>query len=310
MKLIRGLNAFKLNSSVKKIGCVATIGNFDGLHLGHQKIISKLKDKATETKLPLTVISFEPLPAEFFMPEPPLRIYPMRDKIRLLQKLGVDQFLCLKFNASFAAQKPEEFVQDVLLDALNTQYLAVGDDFRFGCQRKGDFQLLRDMGKTTGMTVVDTQTCQLKRKRVSSTRVRQHLEAGEIQQANELLGERYQLSGRIRHGDKRGRTIGFPTLNLKLPDNIAPQRGVYAVKVSGLSNAKLKGVANLGTRPTVEGTENRLEVHLFNFSEEVYGKYICVELFEFIRAEKRFDDFEMLKAQILRDAEQAHSILS
>lgn len=311
MKLIRGLNSFKLNSNGStESACVATIGNFDGLHLGHQKIISKLKDKAKETNLPLTIISFEPLPAEYFMPDPPLRIYPMRDKIRLLQSLGVDDYLCFKFNVKFATQKPEEFVQKVLFDSLNTKYLAVGDDFHFGYQRKGDFQLLSEMGRSAGMRVVDTQTCQLNGDRVSSTRIRKHLQAGEIQQANDLLGHRYQLSGRIRHGDKRGRTIGFPTLNLKMPNNIAPLRGVYAVKVSGLSGVVLKGVANLGTRPTVNGTENRLEVHLFDFTEEVYGKYICVELCEFIRAEKRFDDFEMLKAQILNDAEQARSILS
>ena len=277
MKLIRGLKSYNLNA-IKTNGCVATIGNFDGLHLGHQKIISKLKDKANEMSLPLTIISFEPLPAEYFMPELPARIYPMRDKIRLLQELGANNYLCLKFDASFAGQMPEEFVQSVLFDALNTKYLAIGDDFRFGRQRKGDFQLLEEMGKQTGMQVVDTPTCKLSDERVSSTRIRKHLEAGEIQQANNLLGENYRLSGRIRHGDKRGRTIGFPTLNLKMPDHIAPKRGVYAVKVAGLSEEPLMGVANLGTRPTVNGSENRLEAHLFDFNEDVYGKYICIEL--------------------------------
>jgi len=306
MKLIRGLNSFNLNSS----GCVATIGNFDGLHLGHQRIISTLKNKANEMDIPLTIVSFEPLPAEYFMPESPARIYPMRDKIRLLQTLGVDHYLCLKFDAAFAAQKPEDFVQTTLLDKLNVKYLAVGDDFRFGHQRKGDFQLLQEIGKLAGMTVVDTPTCKLNDKRVSSTRIRKHLEAGEIQQANHLLGSSYQLSGRVRHGDKRGRTIGFPTLNLKIPSHIAPSRGVYAVKVFGLEKYPINGVANLGTRPTVNGTENRLETHLFDFDADVYGRHICVELIEFIRGEKRFDDFEILKAQILDDAKQARSILS
>jgi len=305
MKIIRDLNSSNLN----KNGCVATIGNFDGLHLGHQKIIAELKLKAIEMGLPLTVISFEPLPAEYFMPEPPARIYPMRDKIRLLQALGVDAYVCLKFNQKFANQKAEDFIQTTLIDKLNARYIAVGDDFRFGYQRKGDFQLLKKIGKTAGMTVVDTPTCKLNNQRVSSTRIRNHLEAGEIQQANLLLGKNYILSGRVRHGDKRGRTIGFPTLNLKMPDNIAPRRGVYAVKVTGLNQETLKGVANLGMRPSVNGTENRLETHLFDFNADVYGKYICVELVEFIRDEKRFDDFKLLKAQILEDAKQARIIL-
>ena len=306
MKLIRGLNSSSLDSR----GCVATIGNFDGLHLGHQKIISKLRQKADSLGLPLTVISFEPLPAEYFLPEPPARIYPMRDKIRLMQGLGVDHYLCLKFDAEFAGQKPEDFVAETLLTRLKVKYLAVGDDFRFGYQRKGDFLLLKKMGEPAGMTVVDTPTCKLDNKRVSSTRIRKHLEAAQIPQANRLLGHHYQLSGRIRHGDKRGRTIGFPTLNLKLPENIAPRRGVYAVKVSGLGDSAIPGVANLGTRPTVNGSENRLETHLFDFNADVYGQYICVELVEFIREEKRFEQFEALKKQILDDAKQARILLS
>ncbi len=310
MKLIRGLNSSQLNGNA----CVATIGNFDGLHLGHQKIISKLKDKARELSLPLTVISFEPLPAEFFLPQAPARIYPMRDKVRLLKMLGVDHYLCLNFDNEFAQQAPEDFVQSVLFDALNTKYLAVGDDFRFGNQRKGDFKLLQTLGEKHAMQVVDTPTCTFNNERVSSTRIRKHLEAGELAQANQLLGYPYQLSGRIRHGDKRGRTIGFPTLNLKVAENIAPQRGVYAVKVYGLKDDDvlnrdyLTGVANLGNRPTVNGLENRLETHLFDFDSDVYGKYICVELVEFLRPEQRFEDFNALKAQILNDAEQAKAV--
>jgi len=220
----------------------------------------------------------------------------------LLQALSVDVYICLKFDKNFASQSAEDFVQTTLLDSLNVKYIAVGDDFRFGYQRQGDFQLLQKIGKIAGMTVVDTPTYKLTNERVSSTRIRKHLEAGEIHQANHLLGKNYSLSGRVRHGDKRGRTIGFPTLNLKMPDNIAPRRGVYAVKVTGLGSSTLKGVANLGTRPSFNGTENRLETHLFDFNAEVYGKHVCIELVEFIRGEKRFDNFDMLKAQILDDA--------
>jgi len=306
MKLIRGLNSSKTKADE---ACVATIGNFDGLHLGHQKIITKLKDKALELNLPSTVISFEPLPAEYFMPNPPARIYPMRDKIRLLNSLGVDQYVCLSFNESFANMEPETFVDEILLDKLGVQYLAVGDDFRFGHKRKGDFKLLKTMGAQRGMEVSDTDTCELDGERVSSTRIRKLLETGKIQEANRLLGFTYQLSGRVRHGDKRGRTIGFPTLNMRLLNHIAPAKGVYAVKVHGLEKSSLDGVANLGTRPTVQGTENRLETHLFDFNKNVYGKTVCVELVEFIREEKKFDSFDDLKEQILIDAEQAKKYL-
>ncbi len=306
MKLIRGLNSSKTKADE---ACVATIGNFDGLHLGHQKIITKLKDKALELDLPSTVISFEPLPAEYFMPNPPARIYPMRDKIRLLNSLGVDQYVCLSFNESFANMEAETFVEDILLDKLGVQYLAVGDDFRFGHKRKGDFQLLKTMGAQRGMEVSDTDTCELDGERVSSTRIRKLLETGKIQEANRLLGFTYQLSGRVRHGDKRGRTIGFPTLNMRLLNHIAPAKGVYAVKVHGLEKLPLDGVANLGTRPTVQGVENRLETHLFDFNKDVYGKTVCVEPVKFIREEKKFDSFDDLKEQILIDVEQAKKYL-
>jgi len=306
MKLFRGIHSLRPNTK----GCVATIGNFDGLHLGHQKVINILKDKAKQLDLPLVVISFEPLPAEYFMPTPPTRIYSMRDKVRLLNELGVDQYLCLSFDEKLANMSPKLFVERVILNSLNTKYLAVGDDFRFGHNREGDFQLLLEMGDNDGMQVSDTSTCSYENQRVSSTRIRKSLEAGNITQANNLLGHSYQISGRIRHGDKRGRTIGFPTLNMKLLSNIAPKKGVYAVKVHGLSRSPLLGVANLGNRPTVGGLENRLETHLFDFDKNVYGQIICVELIEFIREEKKFNDFEALKAQILLDANKAKSLLT
>lgn len=301
MRLIRGIHSLKESDSA----CVATIGNFDGLHLGHRKIIKHLKDKSKSLGLPLIIISFEPLPSEYFMPTPPARIYPMRDKIRLLDELGVDNYLCLPFNTEFAKLSPKDFINSILLKSLAVKYLAVGDDFRFGHKREGDFQLLKEMGESAGMEVIDTPTCLQNGERVSSTRIRNFLEAGEITSANKLLGQPYRLSGRIRHGDKRGRTISFPTLNMKVLEHIAPARGVYAVKVHGLSNIPLNGVANLGSRPTVNGSENRLETHLFDFDEEVYGKHIGVELVEFLRAEKEFEDFNALKSQILLDAAQA-----
>lgn len=306
MKLFRD----SLSLGQKKQACVATIGNFDGLHLGHQKIISHLKTKAQQLHLSLAVISFEPLPAEYFISQPPARIYPFRDKVRLLNNLGVDNYLCLKFDASLANMSPQMFVEDILLNQLNVKHLAVGDDFRFGHKREGDFALLRQMGEQADMQVVDTPTFEQTGERVSSTRIRDALKKGNIAVANNLLGHTYQLSGRVRHGDKRGRTIGFPTLNMKIPENIAPIRGVYAVRVNGLDDSILYGVANLGTRPTVNGTENRLETHLFDYDGNAYGRYICVELLTFIREEQHFDDFAALKQQINKDVQSAREYVS
>lgn len=306
MKFINDLKSLKDSPHA----CVATIGNFDGLHLGHQTILSNLKQKANELNLPLTVISFEPLPIEYFMADAPARIYPLRDKIRIMSGMGVDNFLCLKFNENFANTPPKEFIEKILIDKLNVKYLAVGDDFRFGYKRGGDFNLLQEVGSDHGMIVEDTKTQLLQGARISSTRIREALSEGEIITVNELLGHAYQLSGRVRHGDRKGRTIGFPTINMKVPKNIAPRLGVYAVRVNGLDgNTSYNGVSNLGIRPTVDGTEKRLETHIFDFNKDVYGKHINIELKEFIRDEKRFENFEALKNQIILDAETAKSIL-
>jgi len=306
MKFINGLKSLPNNPHA----CVATIGNFDGLHLGHQTILANLKNKADALHLPLTVISFEPLPTEYFMIEPPARIYPLRDKIKRMASMGVDNFLCLKFNSDLASMNPLEFIETILIKNLNVSYLAVGDDFRFGYKREGGFNLLQEIGNKHGMTVEDTKTQLQEGERISSTRIRKALSTGDISAANRLLGHTYQLSGRIRHGDKKGRTIGFPTINMKVPKHIAPLRGVYAVKVHGLEVAPLNGVSNLGMRPTVAGTENRLETHLFDYDKDVYGMYISVELNAFIRGEHRFESFEALKNQINVDVESAKITLN
>ncbi len=305
MKLLHHLSASISNAS----GCVATIGNFDGLHLGHQHVIRHVREKAAELQLPATVISFEPLPFEYFSPQQAARIYPLRDKFHRLDTLGIGQFVCLKFDKKFASQSPEAFVHDILLDGLKVRYLVVGDDFRFGCQRQGDFALLRQIGAQHDMQVVDLQTFAYgDNERVSSTRIRKHLRRGELHQANTLLGENYRLSGRIRHGNKLGRTINFPTLNLRMPENLTLCKGVYAVKVHGLKDRALEGVANLGTRPTVEGKETRLEVHLFEFQGEVYGQHVSVEPTHFIRAEQKFESFEALRKQIEQDSLRAKNL--
>ena len=200
-------------------------------------------------------------------------------------------------------------MKTILIDSLNVKYLAVGDDFRFGYKREGGFNLLHKVGEAHGMQVEDTQTQMQDGERISSTRIRESLNNGNISIANNLLGHSYQLNGRVRHGDKRGRTIGFPTLNIKVPNRIALQFGVYAVKVHGLSDKPLNGISNLGVRPTVNGKENRLETHVFDFDKDVYGEHIDVEFVEFIRAEHRFENFDELKQQIDLDAIKAKSIL-
>ena len=305
MRLIRDISGIQH----LKAGCIATIGNYDGLHLGHQAILQQVADEAETYKLPKVVISFEPLPSEFFTGDKAQRVYPFRDKARLLEALGIDYFCCLRFDQAMASMPPADFVERILFNALNVKSLMVGDDFCFGKDRQGDFNLLLNMGQASGMKVHKTDTYNDASGRISSTRIRQHLAKGELSAASTLLGKPFCLSGRIRHGDKRGRTIGFPTANLRIQDNIAAANGVYAVRVNGLGAGELKGVANLGNRPTVDGTETRLEVHLFDFDQSVYGKHIVVELCDFIRPEQRFEDFAALTAQIHKDAISARELL-
>ena len=301
MRLIRDISQLEQLQQ----GSVATIGNFDGLHLGHQLIFDQLARHAETLALPKVVISFEPLPIEFFSAHQAQRVYPFRDKVRYLSQLGIDYFLCLRFDDKLANMPPDQFIHELLLRMANVRHLVVGDDFCFGKKRQGNYQLLKETGKQHNMQVSNSITHSDETGRISSTRIRQHLNAGELEAANALLGRKYSLSGRVRHGDKMGRTIGFPTMNLRIQDNIAAANGVYAVRVNGLKGETLQGVANLGNRPTVDGVETRLEVHLFDFNEFVYGEHIEVELVSFIRPEVRFDNFEALTTQIGKDVIKA-----
>lgn len=306
MKLLRRIHP----ASPTDRGCVATIGNFDGLHRGHQRVIQHVLQQAASLQLPSTVISFEPLPIEFFRSPPPPRIYALRDKLRLLQSMQIDRFACLRFDKAFASMEAEDFVHNILLDGLKVRYLVVGDDFRFGKGRHGDYHLLQKLGAAQGMQVVDTPTLLHSEERISSTRIRLALSTAELATAATLLGQAYRISGRVRHGDKRGRTIGFPTLNMRVPQYVALRRGVYAVRITGLGAQIHYGVANLGVRPTVHGVENRLEVHVFDFQREVYGQHLCVEPVQFIREEMKFASLEELTSQIAQDATQARALLS
>ncbi|WP_457674267.1 bifunctional riboflavin kinase/FAD synthetase [Thiolapillus sp.] len=307
MQLIRGQH----NLRASHRGCVATIGNFDGVHLGHQAVFRALRDKAAEYGLPATVILFEPQPMEFFRPEQaPARLTRLREKLIHIRACGIDRVLLLEFNRSLAELEAAAFVERILVDGLGIRHLYVGDDFRFGRGRQGDFSLLRARGEEYGFGVESMDTVCHDDCRISSTRIRQALEVGDFATAEACLGRSYQICGRVGHGNRRGRTIGFPTLNINLHRRVSPLTGVFAVRVQGLAEGDLPGVANIGTRPTVDG-EGRplLEVHLFDFDRQVYGRQVGVSFVSRIREERRFPSFDDLKQQILKDAADARRIL-
>ncbi len=302
MQIIRNLQNLKPHHH----GCVATIGNFDGVHLGHQAVLGQLAEKADELNLPLTVVTFEPQPQEVFRPEQaPPRLTRFREKVQALRRYAVDRVLVLRFNKRFSQQSPDEFIQRLLVGGLGVKYLAIGDDFRFGKDRAGDFSMLQAAGRQYGFDVVNMHTFAQDGERVSSTRVRAALGAGDLSAAEKLLGRAYRMSGRVAHGDKKGRTIGFPTANIHLHRIMTPLRGVFVVELFGVEGEPLPGVANLGTRPTVSGMRTLLEVHLFDFDDDIYGRHVHVDFLLKLRDERRFDSFDALKLQILRDAEQA-----
>ena len=307
MELIRGLH----NLRARHHGCVATIGNFDGVHLGHQAVLGQLAEKAASMCLPTTVITFEPQPQEYFSHgETPPRLTRFREKLKALQRFSVDRVLCLAFNRSLAEMEPEAFIRNVLVDGLGLRYLVVGDDFRFGNGRRGDFSMLQQAGKEHGFEVVHMHTFSLDGERVSSTRIREALQVGDLSLAAQMLGRPYRMCGRVAHGNRLGRTIGFPTANIFLHRKKTPVDGVFAVEMFGIEGEPVPGVANVGTRPTVDGTRSLLEVHLFDFSADLYGRYVHVDFLHRIREERRFESFDALKAQILRDAEEARQFFA
>ncbi len=319
MRLIRGLYNIPSDFS----GCVATIGNFDGVHLGHQAILQQLKKQGEEHQLPTVVMMFEPQPREFFAPDQaPARLANMSEKLQDLASFGVDYVLCLPFNQKLRSMSADQFIQTILLDGLKISHLIVGDDFRFGCDRTGDYQLLQNAGKQFGFSVEDTKTFEFEGQRVSSTRVRKCLAANDLTGAGKLLGRSYRMSGRIGYGRQLGRTIGVPTANVILQRNKLPMTGVYAVKAIEIEVADChenevldasdqprawQGVANIGVKPTVAGTpEPSLEVHIFDFPSleeggNIYGKRLSIEFCQKIREEKKFNGLDELKASIEQD---------
>ncbi|MCE0733353.1 bifunctional riboflavin kinase/FAD synthetase [Halomonas sp. G15] len=302
MQVIRGLH----NLRDEHRGCVATIGNFDGVHRGHQAILEQCREQARRLDLPVVVVVFEPQPREFFAGEQaPPRLTRLRDKVRLLGEAGVERVLCLPFNDALRSLTAEAFIERVLIDGLGVRHLVVGDDFRFGCDRRGDFHLLTAVGEANGFGVEHTRTFTVDDERVSSSRIRTLLASGNFAAAAALLGRPYRLGGRVVPDQQLGRTIGVPTANLPQPVRSLALQGVYAVITELPDGRRLPGVANIGWRPTVGSTRPVLEVHLFDFDGELYGERLAVFPCAKLRGEVKFDDFAALKHQIGLDLERA-----
>jgi len=304
VKVIRGIPP-----SLPRTPCALTIGNFDGVHLGHQSLLKQLHEVAQQQHLQTCLLTFEPHPKEFFDPKnAPTRILSLRDKLAALKETNIDLVVVEHFNANFAKKTAEEFVKDILVNGLNTKHIVIGDDFHYGSKRTGNIETLRVAGNQYGFNVHALDTIQDSQKnRISSTALRTALKNGSLAQAKELLGRPYMISGHVIHGKKLGRTLGFPTLNMalsgKLHQRPPAMTGIFVVQVHGLGKDPLPAVASLGYRPTVEDAGRvLLETHIFDFNQEVYGQVIQVEFLKKLRDEAKYSDLTSLQAAIESDA--------
>ena len=284
-----------------------TIGNFDGVHLGHQAMLARLKEAASRLELASCVMTFEPHPREFFAPDQaPTRLTSLREKLELLAAAGVERVQVCHFNFDFAKIGAEDFISRILQQGLAARWILVGDDFRFGARRAGDFTMLQAASAQHGFEVAEMPSFTVGDLRVSSTAVREALMAGNLDLARQLLGRFYSISGRVVGGDKLGKKIGFPTANIQLQHNRPPLSGIFVVEVHGATEAVLRGVASLGVRPTVHTNGKPvLEVHLFDFNQEIYGRHLRVDFLHKLRDEEKYPDLETLAQQIGRDVENA-----
>jgi riboflavin kinase/FMN adenylyltransferase len=295
-------------------GCVVALGNFDGVHRGHQTLIGAAADDAARLGAPLVVMTFEPHPRGLFAPhDPPFRLTPFRNKAIHLRALGVDVLVVLTFDEAMSRVPAEDFVRTVLVEGLAARHVTVGDDFRFGHRRGGDAALLQRMGEEAGFGVdLVAPVASADGEVYSSTRIRELLVAGKPGQAAALLGRPFEIEGRVERGDQRGRSIGFATANVDPADYMRPAFGVYAVR-AGIGDGEapewVDGVANLGIRPTVDGSRVLMEAHLFDFDRDIYGEHLRVAFIEFIRPEIRFEGLDALKKQIAEDCVAARRIL-
>jgi riboflavin kinase/FMN adenylyltransferase len=291
---------------------VLTIGNFDGLHLGHRAMLERLVAKGRELGLPPSVMTFEPHPREVFAPEQaPARLTSMREKLNLLESCGVERVYVCRFDRRLASLAADDFIGKLLVRGLAVRHVIIGDDFRFGKGRSGDFAALEAAGRQYGFTCEAMHTIEVDGERVSSSAVRDALAAGDLEHAARLLGRPYVIAGRVVHGDKIGRKYGFPTANVQLRRKRMPLTGVFAVTVSGLDERQLPGAANLGVRPTLaEGMKPVLEVHLFDFDRNIYGSHVTVHFLHKLREERKFASLDELKTQIARDVADTRAYFS
>ncbi|CAN5253511.1 bifunctional riboflavin kinase/FAD synthetase [soil metagenome] len=296
MELIHGFNQIQPRHQ----GCVVSIGNFDGVHKGHQRLLAKTQMIAKELKAPTMLITFEPAPREFFGQSPP-RLTRLREKAFWLAHYGLEHLLCLRFNDELARLPAPSFISKYLIEGLKIKALIAGDDFHFGYQRIGDFELLLEAGRRLGFDAAYIPALIHDKQRVSSNLIRETLLQGNMILAEELLGHPYSLCGRIVHGDKQGRTLGFATANIPLKRKVLPVTGVFAVRVHGIEATPLRGVANIGTRPTLGKKQALLEVHLFDFNQTIYGRMVRVDILHKLRDEHKFANIEALKNQIGKD---------
>ncbi len=307
MELIRGSQGLK----PRHRGTVATIGNFDGVHLGHQAVLGELKTKARALGLPATVVLFEPMPQEYFTRgQPPARLTRFSEKWPLLDATGVERVLCLRFGRALAEMPPEAFMERVLVQGLGVRHLTVGDDFRFGKDRRGDFAMLKSAGTAHGFEVADTASLEVQGERVSSSRIRALLSEGRMQSAAKLLGRPYALSGRVMQGERLGRKLGFPTANMALKRRVPPVSGIFAARVHGLEGGPRDAASYVGMRPAVGGTELVLESHLIGYSGDLYGRRLKVELLRRLREDRHFDSLDTLTEQMKQDVRAASDWLA
>ena len=292
-------------------GSVVTIGSFDGLHLGHEELLSRVRDIAADSGRVSVVMSFEPTPKEFFQASrPPARLMRFREKFDALQQHGIDIFYCPRFSPQMRRISAIDFVRRVLVHGLNTRALVVGDDLRFARHREGDVELLQGLGKVLDFSTHQVPSVIVNGERVSSTAIREALGNGDMQRAAALLGRPYRMSGRVVHGEKLGRSLGFPTANVELRRRQSAVMGIFAVRVGGIADGMLDGVASVGTRPTFDGTRPILEVFLFDFDDDIYGRFIHVDFIARLREQKRYESVDDLVAQMHVDADNARSILA
>ena len=308
LELIRGLH----NLRPRHRGCVLTIGVFDGVHVGHRTLLERLAALGEDFNLPSTLMVFEPHPQEMLdYLVTPARITAFREKMLALRTTPVDRVLCVRFDEKFAVMRAGEFIEDLLVAKLGVRHLVVGDDFRFGYQAEGDVELLRATAPRHGFEVHRRDTYRIAGDRVSSTRIRNMLAVGWIDAVTPLLGRRFSVSGRIRHGRHLGTGLGFPTANFALRRPVCPISGVFTVRMRLDGEDRLRpGVANIGVRPTVGGTERLLEVHLLGFSGDLYGRHAEVEFFTRLREERRFDSLDALRTQIALDVQSAREFFA